>query len=102
MQGGAALVMGALGPFVTIPRILEPPQQLSRPEPFPGQHSPHYPVHLRPRDPGHLFPPSPLYYNDDWLDRAPEHPLLATSHSHLSFAALRSAMKFPLMSYPIG
>ena len=56
MQGGAALGMGALGPFVTILRILEPPQQLSRPEPFPGQHSPHYPVYLRPRDPGHLAP----------------------------------------------
>ena len=86
MQGGAALGMGALGPFVTIPRILEPPQQLSRPEPFPG----------------HLFLPSLLYYDDDWLERAPEHPLLATSHSHLSFAALRSAIKFPLMSYPLG
>ena len=55
-KGGAALGMGAPGPFVTILRILEPPQQLSRPEPFPGQHFPHHPVDLRPRDPGHLFP----------------------------------------------
>ena len=30
--------------------------QLSRPEPFPGQHFPHHPVDLRPRDPGHLSP----------------------------------------------
>ena len=67
-RGGAALGMGALGPFVTILRILEPSQQLSRPEPFPEQHSPHYPRHLRPRDPGHLFPPSLLYYDDDWLE----------------------------------
>ena len=49
------------GPFVTFLRILEyPPQQLSRPEPFPGQHFPHHPVDLRPRDPGHLSPPSLL------------------------------------------
>ena len=48
--------VGAPGPFVTILRILEPPQQLIRPEPFPGQHLPHHPVDLRPRDPGHLFP----------------------------------------------
>ena len=34
-------------------------------------------------------------------ERAPEHPLLATSHSHGSFAALRSAIRFPLISYPI-
>ena len=59
-KGGAALGMGAPGPFVTILRILQPPQQLSRPEPFPGQHFPHHPVDLRPRDPGHLFPPSLL------------------------------------------
>ena len=93
--------MGALDPFVTILRILEPPQQLSRLEPFPGQHSPHHPVHLRPGDQGDISPPSLLYYDDDWLERAPEHPLLATSHSHLSFAALRSAIKFPLMNDPI-
>ena len=30
------------------------------PEPFPGQHFPHHPVHLWPRDPGHLFPPKPV------------------------------------------
>ena len=29
--------MGAPGQFVTILRILEPPQQFSRPEPVPGQ-----------------------------------------------------------------
>ena len=65
-KGGAALGMGALGPFVTFLRILtilsilEPPQQLSRPEPFSGQHFPHHPVDLRPRDPGHLSPPKPV------------------------------------------
>ena len=41
-------------------RILQPPQQLIRPELFPGQHFPHHPVDLRPRDPGHLFPPKPV------------------------------------------
>ena len=46
-KGGAALGMGALGPFVTILRILQPPQQLIRPEPFPGQHFPHHPVDPR-------------------------------------------------------
>ena len=46
-----------LGPFVTVLRILKPPQQLGWPEPFPGQHFPHHPVDLRPRDPGHLSPP---------------------------------------------
>ena len=55
--GGAALGMGASGPFVTVLRFLQPPQQLSRPEPFPGQHLSHHPVDLRPRDPGHHFPP---------------------------------------------
>ena len=39
--------MGALGPFVTILRILQPPQQPIRPELFPGQHFPHYPVDPR-------------------------------------------------------
>ena len=43
--------------LVTILRLLEPPQQLIRPEPFPGKHFPHHPVDLRPRDPGHLSPP---------------------------------------------
>ena len=57
---GAALCMGAPGPFVTILRLFQPPQQLSRPEPFPGQQFPHHPVDLRPRDPGHLFPPKPV------------------------------------------
>ena len=52
--------MGAFGPFVTVLRILKPPQQLGWPEPFPGQHFPHHPVDLRPRDPGHLFPPKPV------------------------------------------
>ena len=28
--------------------------------PFPGQHFPHHPVDLRPRDPGHLFSPKPV------------------------------------------
>ena len=55
-----ALGMGAFGPFVTVLRILKPPQQLGWPEPFPGQHFPHHPVDLRPRDPGHLFPPKPV------------------------------------------
>ena len=41
---GAALGMGAPGPFVTILRLFQPPQQLSRPEPFPGQQFPHHPV----------------------------------------------------------
>ena len=57
---GAALGMGAPGPFVTILRLFQPPQQLGWPEPFPGQHFPHHPVDLRPRDPGHLFPPKPV------------------------------------------
>ena len=52
--------MGASGPFVTILRILQPPQQLSRPEPFPGQQLSQHPVDLRPRDPGHHFPPNPV------------------------------------------
>ena len=39
--------MGAFGPFVTVLRILKPPQQLGWPEPFPGQHFPHPPVDLR-------------------------------------------------------
>ena len=59
-KGGAALGMGALGPVVTILRLREPPQQLSRPEQFPGQHFPHHPVYLRPRDPVHLPPPPSL------------------------------------------
>ena len=46
---GAALGMRESGPFVTILRILQPPQQFIRPEPFPGQHFPHHPVHLPPR-----------------------------------------------------
>ena len=48
--------MGSSGPFVPVLRILKPPQQLSWTEPFPGQHLPHHPVDLRPRDPGHLSP----------------------------------------------
>ena len=59
-KGGLALGVGVPGPFVTFLRILEPPQQLSRPKPFPGQHLPHHPVDLRPRDPGHLSPPKPV------------------------------------------
>ena len=39
--------MGAFGPFVTVLRILKPPQQLGWPEPFPGQHFPHHPVDLQ-------------------------------------------------------
>ena len=39
--------MGASGPFVAFLRILQPPQQLIRPEPFPGQHFPHHPVDPR-------------------------------------------------------
>ena len=56
-KGGSALGMGASGPFVAFLRLLQPPQQLSRPEPFPGQHFPHHPVDLGPGDPGHLPPP---------------------------------------------
>ena len=52
--------MGASGPLVAFLRLLQPPQQFSRPEPFPGQHLPHHPVDLRSRDPGHLFPPKPV------------------------------------------
>ena len=51
--------MGAARPLVTILRVLESPQQLSRPEPFPGQHSLHPPVYLGPRDSRHL-PPKPV------------------------------------------
>ena len=39
--------MGATGPFVTILRLLQPPQQLIRSEPFPGQHLPHHPIDPR-------------------------------------------------------
>ena len=53
---GSALGMRASGPFVGFFRILQPPQQLSRPELFPGQHLSHHPADLRPRDLGHLFP----------------------------------------------
>ena len=49
---------GSVWPVRYCPAILKPPQQL--PEPFPGQHFPHHPVDLRPRDPGHLFPPKPV------------------------------------------
>ena len=35
-------------------RILQPLQQLSRPEPFPWQHLSHHPVHLGPGDLGPL------------------------------------------------
>ena len=35
------------GPFVAFLDILQPAQQLIRPEPFPGQHLTHYPVHPR-------------------------------------------------------
>ena len=59
-KGGATLGMGASGPLVAFLRLLQPPQQFSRPEPFPGQHLPHHPVDLRSRDPGHLFPPKPV------------------------------------------
>ena len=52
--------MGAAGPLVVQLRILQPPQQFIRTEPFPGQHFPHHPVDLRTRDPRHLFPPKPV------------------------------------------
>ena len=51
---------GSVWPVRYCPAYLKPPQQLGWPEPFPGQHFPHHPVDLRPRDPGHLFPPSLL------------------------------------------
>ena len=44
---GAALGMRAPGPFVTILCLLQPPQQLIRPEPFRGSISPHHPVDPR-------------------------------------------------------
>ena len=56
-KGGSALGMGASGPFFAFFRLLQPPQQLIRPEPFPGQHFPHHPVDLGPGDPGHLSSP---------------------------------------------
>ena len=54
--------MGAPGQFVTILRILEPPQQFSRPEPFPGQlFSVHYFCRFRRLFlPVHLLFPTPL------------------------------------------
>ena len=39
---------------------LQQPQQLLSAQPFPGQHLAHHTVHLRPADPGHLFPPKPV------------------------------------------
>ena len=51
-------------------RLLQPPQQLSRPEPFPGQHFPHHPVDLGPGDPGHLFPPNPAADSGERLQPA--------------------------------
>ena len=59
-KGGAPLGMGASGPFVAFLGLLQPPHQLIRSEPFPGQQLSHHPVNLRSRDPGHLFPPSLL------------------------------------------
>jgi hypothetical protein len=57
--GGAPLLMRAPGPLVALLYVLQPAQQLSRPEPLPGQHLPHHPVYLRARDLGQLFPPNP-------------------------------------------
>ena len=59
-KGGAALGVGEPGPFVNVLRILGPPQRSLRPESLPRKHFPHHPVHLRPRDPGDLSPPSLL------------------------------------------
>ena len=59
-KGGAPLGVGASGTFVGFLGLLQPPHQLIRSEPFPGQHLPHRPVDLRPGDPGHLFPPKPV------------------------------------------
>ena len=59
-KGGAPLGMGASGPFVAFLGLLQPPHQLIRPEPFPGQHLSHHPVDLRSRYPGHLFSPKPV------------------------------------------
>ena len=62
--------MGASGPFVAFLRLLQPPQQLIRLEPFPGQHFPHHPVDLGPGDPGHLFPPNPAADSGERLQPA--------------------------------
>ena len=43
-EGRRDLGVGASGPVVAFLRLLRPPQQLIRPEPFPGQHFPHHPV----------------------------------------------------------
>ena len=48
---------GSVCPFVAFLGLLQPPHQLIRPEPCPGQHLPDHPVNLRPGDLGHLFPP---------------------------------------------
>ena len=57
--GGAASCVGAAGLLVASLRLVKPAQQLLRPEPLPGQHLTHYPVHLRTGDLRHLFPPNP-------------------------------------------
>ena len=59
MSMGRGAWHGSVGPVRYCPAYPEP-QQLFRSEPFPGQHFPHHPVDLRPRDPGHLFPPKPV------------------------------------------
>ena len=67
-KGGSTLDMGASGPLVAFLRLLQPPQQFSRPEPFPGQHLPHHPVDPRLHEGrlcglviwGIFFPPSLL------------------------------------------
>ena len=58
-SGGTPLLMRAPRSFVAPLDVLKPSQQLTRPEPLPGQHLPHHPAHLGARDLGHLFPPSP-------------------------------------------
>ena len=52
----------ASGPFVAVLRILTATFSncWCGPELLPGQHLPHHPVDLWPRDPGHLFPPNPV------------------------------------------
>ena len=58
-SGGTPLLMRAPRSFVAPLDVLKPSQQLTWPEPLPGQHLPHHPAHLGARDLGHLFPPSP-------------------------------------------
>ena len=80
--------MGVSGHFVAILRILKPPKQLSRPDLFPGQHLPHHPVDLRPRDPGHLFPPSLLQAQQEGLcQQAQGHMVCQPAQVRVSYSS---------------